>query len=268
MASPEAALGRPPRAAASATLGHRVLERVLAEGFVVGGVLLWWALSYGLPDFVMPSPWLVLKTLGRLFYDPAFLGHTVVSTVRVAAAVFLALVIGGGLALLPRAFPALDVIVHGRIKPFLNSFPSLGWAILAVIWFEISDFTVVFVQVMILIPFCLINIAEGLRELDQESLEMARSFTRSRTKVFVKVIVPMLVPFAVASVRISYGVAWKIALVAELFGADSGLGYLMLQAQTAADAATVFATCFSIVLIFIAGEMLVIDPLARIVQHK
>jgi NitT/TauT family transport system permease protein len=79
---------------------------------------------------------------------------------------------------------------------------------------------------------------------------------------------PMLVPYAVAAARISYGVAWKIALVAELFGADSGLGYLMLQAQTAADAATVFATCFSIVLIFIAGEKLVIDPLARIVQHK
>ncbi|MGE5148357.1 MAG: hypothetical protein ACM3N5_16510, partial [Candidatus Eiseniibacteriota bacterium] len=142
MASPEAALTRPPRAAAPARpLGHRVLERVLAEGLVVAGVLLWWGLSYGLPDFVMPGPWLVLKTLARLFYDPAFLGHTVVSTLRVAAAVFLALVLGGGLALLPRAFPVLDVVVHGRIKPFLNSFPSLGWAILAVIWFEISDFT-------------------------------------------------------------------------------------------------------------------------------
>lgn len=267
MASPDAALPRH-RTVAETGLGHRVLERVLAEGLVVAGVLLWWAASAGLPDFVMPSPWLVLKTLGRLFYDPAFLGHTVVSTVRVGAAVALALVIGGALALLPRAFPVLEIVVHGRIKPFLNSFPSLGWAILAVIWFEISNFTVVFVQVMILIPFCLINIAEGLRELDQEAIEMARSFTRSRGKVFVKVIMPMLVPYAVAAARISYGVAWKIALVAELFGADSGLGYLMLQAQTAADAATVFATCFSIVLIFIAGEKLLIDPLARIVQHK
>jgi NitT/TauT family transport system permease protein len=267
MNSPDAAL--PARRAAPRTgLGYRVLEHVLAEGLVVAGILLWWAASYGLPDFVMPSPWSVAKTLARLFYDPSFLGHTVISTVRVAAAVFLALVIGSALALLPRVAPVLDVVVHGRIKPFLNSFPSLGWAILAVIWFEISDFTVVFVQVMILIPFCLINIAEGLRELDQEALEMARSFTRSRAKVFVKVIVPMLVPYAVSAVRISYGVAWKIALVAELFGADSGLGYLMLQAQTAADAATVFATCFSIVVIFIAGEKLVIDPLARIVQHK
>ena len=267
MASPDLAL-QERRAAPEARLGHRVLERVLAEGLVLGGVALWWALSYDLPDFIMPSPLLVLETLARLFYDPAFLNHTLISTVRVAAAVVLALLIGGGLALLPRAVPALEIVVHGRIKPFLNSFPSLGWAILAVIWFEISDFTVIFVQVMILIPFCLINIAEGLRELDQEALEMARSFTRSRIKVFLKVIMPMLVPYTVAAARISYGVAWKIALVAELFGADSGLGYLMLQAQTAADAATVFAACFRIVIIFIAGEKLVIDQLARIVQHK
>lgn len=267
MASPETAIAAT-RAPAAPGRGYRVLERMLAEGLVVAGVLLWWLASTGLPDFVMPSPWLVAKTLGRLFYDPAFLGHTVVSTVRVAVAVVVALVIGGGLALLPRFWPILGVIVHERIKPFLNSFPSLGWAILAVIWFEISDFTVIFVQVMILIPFCLINVAEGLRELDQEALEMARSFTRSRAKVFLKVILPMLVPYAVAAARISYGVAWKIALVAELFGADSGLGYLMLQAQTAADAATVFATCFSIVIIFIAGEKLVIDPLARMIQHK
>ena len=268
MASPEAALTQRRAASGGGGVAFRLAERALAEGAVLGGVALWWALSYDLPDFIMPSPLLVLETLARLFYDPAFLGHTVISTVRVAAAVVVALLIGGGLALLPRSVPALEIVVHGRIKPLLNSFPSLGWAILAVIWFEISDFTVIFVQVMILIPFCLINIAEGLRELDQEVLEMARSFTRSRVKTFLKITMPMLVPYTVAAARISYGVAWKIALVAELFGADSGLGYLMLQAQTAADAATVFATCFSIVLIFIAGEKLVINPLARIVQHK
>ena len=44
-----------------------------------------------------------------------------------------------------------------------------------------------------------------------------------------------------------------IALVAELFGTESGLGFLLQQAQSAADAATVFATCLAIVL-FLIGE--------------
>jgi NitT/TauT family transport system permease protein/sulfonate transport system permease protein len=71
-----------------------------------------------------------------------------------------------------------------------------------------------------------------------------------------------------SAVRIAYGVGWKIALIAELFGVSSGLGYLMLKAQIVSDAATVYATCFAIVLLFLAGEKLVIDPLSRLVAYK
>lgn len=71
-----------------------------------------------------------------------------------------------------------------------------------------------------------------------------------------------------AAIRIAYGVAWKIALVAELFGVSTGLGYLMLKAEIVSDAATVYATCFAIVLLFLAGEKLVLDPLSRLVAYK
>ena len=56
---------------------------------------------------------------------------------------------------------------------------------------------------------------------------------------------------------------WKIALVSELFGAQSGLGYLMLQAQAIGDVVTVVATCLIIVLLFTLGEVLIINPIAR-----
>ena len=56
--------------------------------------------------------------------------------------------------------------------------------------------------------------------------------------------------------------------VAELLGAPSGLGYLMLRAQTAADSATFLAICFVIVLIFVLGERLVIVPLERRFQRR
>ncbi len=42
----------------------------------------------------------------------------------------------------------------------------------------------------------------------------------------------------------------------------------MLRALTAADVVTLFAACFAIVLIFIAGEKLVIDPLSRRFQVR
>ncbi len=154
-------------------------------------------------------------------------------------------------------------VVDARIKPVLNSFPSIGWAILAAIWFDPGDFGVIFVEVAILIPFCLINIAEGLRNVDRELIEMGRSFTRRRARILWRLTLPLLVPYGLSATRIAYGIAWKIALVAELLGAPSGIGYVMLRAQTAADTTTFLATCFAIVLIFIAGERLVIVPLER-----
>jgi NitT/TauT family transport system permease protein len=63
--------------------------------------------------------------------------------------------------------------------------------------------------------------------------------------------------------RTTYGIGWKIALVSEFTGVETGLGYLMLTAQAASNVAMVLATCFVIVAAFIAGEKLLIDPLAR-----
>jgi ABC-type glycerol-3-phosphate transport system permease component len=80
---------------------------------------------------------------------------------------------------------------------------------------------------MVLVPFAIINMREGLANLDGEMIEMAKSFTRSRARRFFKVILPLLYPFIFATIRISFGVAWKVALTAELFGGNTGLGYLL-----------------------------------------
>ena len=258
-----------PRAAAAPAvpLRRRVLSHVLADGLVAAVVLGWWAMAKSLPANILPTPAAVAEQVWLLFTDRVYLGHTAVSVMRVLLSVTLALLLGGLIAFWPLGQPWARAIVHERIKPFFNSFPSIGWAILAVIWFRVSDFTAIFVQVAILIPFCLINISAGLKELDREALEMARSFTRSRWKVLVKITLPLLLPYIVGALRIAYGVAWKIALVSELFGTGSGIGYLMGEAQQSAKPALLYACCFAIVLIFFAGEKLVLDPLSRRVRR-
>ena len=226
-------------------------------------VVAWWLAARGLPEFILPGPLQVLRRLVELFLTPEFLWQVFTSAWRVLVSIAAALLIGGGLAFLAWGVPWLEGVVDGRIKPVLNSFPSIGWAILAAIWFEPGDFGVVFVEVAILIPFCLINIAEGLRNIDRESMEMGRSFTRHRMRILWRLTLPLLVPYGLSATRIAYGIARKIALVAELLGAPSGLGYLMLRAQIAADSPTFLAICFAIVLLFVAGERLVIVPLER-----
>lgn len=240
-----------------------VAERLIGEGVLVLAVVGWWALARHLPEFILPGPVAVAQRLLVLFVSPDFLANLLVSAWRVLVSIAAALLIGGGLAFLAHGVPWMAAVVDERIKPVLNAFPSIGWAILAAIWFEPGDLSVIFVEVMILIPFCLINLAEGLRNIDREVMEMGQSFTRHRARILWRLTLPLLAPYALSATRIAYGVAWKIALVAELLGAPSGLGYLMLRAQTAADSTTFLATCFVIVLIFVLGERLVIVPLER-----
>jgi NitT/TauT family transport system permease protein len=241
----------------------RIAGRLIGEGLVVTALVGWWLAARGLPEFILPGPLVTGERLVDLFITPQFLQHTFASSWRVVASVVLALLIGGGLAFAAVAAPVLDVVVNERIKPVLNSFPSIGWAILAAIWFEPGDFGVVFVEVAILTPFCLINIAEGLRHIDREVMEMGRSFTRRPGRILWRLTLPLLVPYLLSATRIAYGIGWKIALVSELLGAPTGLGYLMLRAQTAADSSTFMATCFAIVVMFVAGERLVLIPLER-----
>lgn len=244
-------------------LPKRSLGLWVADALVVASLAAWAAGASKLPAFVLPGPLSVARRLMELFTQPAFLEHTLASTWRVVLSVGLALVIGASLALAARAMPALDGIISGLIQPFFNAFPSIGWAILAAIWFRPGHLSIIFVQVAVLIPFCLINIAEGLRQVDREMLEMATSFTRRRARILLRVGFPLLLPYVIGALRIAYGVGWKIGLVAELLGSTSGLGYLMLRAQGSADMVTVVAACLSIVVLFWLGERLIIDPLAR-----
>jgi len=248
---------------AEQTSTERVAARLIGEGVVVLALLAWWLSARHLPEFILPGPVAVGRRLVELAVTPEFLWNVLVSSWRVLVAIAAALFIGGALALLAYGVPWLADIVDARIAPVLNSFPSIGWAILAAIWFDPGDFGVIFVEVAILIPFCLINIAEGLRNIDRELMEMGQSFTRHRARILFRLTLPLLVPYGLSATRIAYGIAWKIALVAELLGAPSGIGYLMLRAQTAADSTTFLATCFVIVLLFVAGERLVIVPLER-----
>jgi len=244
-------------------LAASLTERAIGEGLPLAFLLLWWLTARSLPSFILPGPIETGQTLLQLFIDPAFVGDTLISLARVVASVILAVLLGGALAGLARYVPGTAYAVQRRVLPVLNSFPSVGWAILATFWFRPDNASVIFVETLILIPFCAIALMQGIADMDRELLEMGASFSRSGFKIAWKIALPMLLPYVMSSVRIAYGVGWKIALVSELFGVDHGLGYLMLRAEVIGNTAMVFASCFAIVIIFVAGEKLIIDPLAR-----
>ena len=67
--------------------------------------------------------------------------------------------------------------VDQRLTPFLNSFSGVGWLFIAILWFGINSFTVIFAVTMVLVPFAIINLRTGLTEMDAEILELGTSLT-------------------------------------------------------------------------------------------
>jgi len=244
------------------------VQRLVADGFIILALAGWYFYSKFVPEFIIPNPLNVLRITGELFYSPRYMWNTYTSFFRVVLSVALSLGISGVIVCAGWYVRPLRLLVANRIIPILNAFPSLGWAILAVIWFGVNTISVLFVEVAILLPFAMINLWEGVKALDAETLEMARSFTKGRWNILYRITLPLLFPFIFSAVRMSYGVAWKVALIAELFGAEVGLGHLLNIASQNFDTALVFAVIVTLIILVIGVERLVFDPIEKRAQRQ
>ena len=242
--------------------------RLVAHLFTLACLAAWQAASLVAPSYLLPGPVAVARRLVRFVTSERDLGHLGASLYHVAAAITISFVIGSLLAFLPYYFPVLRVAIERRIGPFLNSFSAIGWTLLSIMWFGVTSLTVIFAISAVLVPFALVNMAAGLTDIDGEALEMARSFTRSRARTFVRVIVPSLYPFIFATLRIMFGVAWKVTLTAELFGGNAGLGYMINMARQDFDTATIFAAIILIIGFVHGMDRYVLGPLQASVSRQ
>lgn len=183
------------------------------------------------------------------------------SLTHILTAIIISFVIGLLLALLPFYLSITKTAIDLRLTPFLNSYSGIGWTLLAVLWFGINDLTVIFAITMVLIPFTIINIREGLIQLNTETIEMSKSFSRSKLKTLRLIILPSLYPYLFASIRISFGVSWKVALTAELFGGNKGLGYLLNLARQDFDTPLILVVILIIVIFVYSIERFIFKPI-------
>lgn len=245
-------------------------RRTRLAGHIFTGLALavWAAYGLSVESYLMPGPVSVVVRLGEFFTDIHSAKHVLVTIGHILGAVAVSFVIGSACALLAYYLPVTGLMIHGRLSPFLNSFSGIGWTLLAIVWFGINDITVVFAISMVLVPFAIINMREGLDSLDRELLEMGQSFTRRGWRRFRRIVVPSLYPFIFATLRISFGVAWKVALTAELFGGNAGLGYLLNLARQDFDMPLILGVIVIIIVFVYATDRLVFAPIqTRLARH-
>jgi ABC-type nitrate/sulfonate/bicarbonate transport system permease component len=234
---------------------------VATVAFLVAVLAVWQVYSLFVPPIQIPSPLRVASRFATMWSDPGFLTYAGYTFLHVLVSVVLAFVLALVIALLCYFFPVLDLAVYGRLAPFMNSCPGIGWAFLALIWFGINSQAVIFSATAAMLPLALINIGTGLRELSREAIEMSVSFTRAPLRQVRLVILPMLFPYLFAARRLCFGVSFQIVVIVELLCGAKGLGSIINFARSRYWTDMIFAVAILILLVVFLVDRLVLARL-------
>lgn len=241
----------------------RMTPSLSAHIFTIVVLAAWGSASIALPPYVLPSPFSVATCIFDLVTRPEYIRHGLYSLFHALTALTVAFLTGLALATTAHYVRTTRLLIHERVNRLMNSFSALGWIFLGIIWFGVNDFTVIFAMTVVVLPLVVVNLREGFLQLDQEIVEMARSFGRFPFRLYIKITLPLLRPYIAATLRIGYGVAWIISLTAELFAGGSGYGYILNRARMEFRLDMIFAIIFVIIFIVYTTERLVWIPLQK-----
>jgi NitT/TauT family transport system permease protein len=139
--------------------------------------------------------------------------------------------------------------------------------VLAMIWFGMGDRTVVFTVVVASFLIVFIGALQGMRTLDNDLKETARSFNAPLLMRLTDVYFPHVFAFIFPAWISALGMSWKIVVMAELLAANDGIGAALAIARTRLDTATAMALIVIMVALLLMIEYLLMEPLKREVER-
>jgi NitT/TauT family transport system permease protein len=147
-----------------------------------------------------------------------------VSLERLSIGLLIAFAIGIPVGLLVGLSRAANWFLHDFVVVGL-AMPSLVWALIAAMWFGFGTTAPIVTVVLAAVTFVIINIAEGVRNVPRDLLDMSRAYAVNRRDAIRHVIFPSLMPFFFAALRYGLANAWKGLVLAELFASTNGAGW-------------------------------------------
>ncbi|MGW2724202.1 ABC transporter permease [Streptomyces sp. NPDC001492] len=179
---------------------------------------------------VLASPGRTAQVVGDLIGDGSLASALGTSLQRVAFGLLLGTAIGTGLALVSGLFRIGEDLVDAPVQ-MLRTVPFVGLIPLFIIWFGIGEAPkVAIITLGVTFPLYL-NVYAGIRGVDAQLIEAGESLGLSRWGLVRHVVLPGALPGALTGLRYSLGVAWLALVFAEQVNADSGIGFLMVQAR-------------------------------------
>jgi ABC-type nitrate/sulfonate/bicarbonate transport system permease component len=266
--APAAALdGAADVAAPARGLWARVEPTALGAGSIVLLLLVWQFFPYFFPlkagtklFFTVPSA--VAGTLWRMFATGFIWAPLGVSATAFGLGLGLAVLVGLPLGIVLGRSSVLNAMLDPFVTAF-NATPRLVFLPLLMLWLGIGLWSKVAIVFLGALFPLLINTYEGVRNADKLLINVVRAFGASEWDIARLVVVPNSLPFIVVGLRLAIGRAVLGVVVAEFFGAQAGLGVVMVRAASGFKVDVVFAG-----LIVFAGLSLLMTGLVRLLEER
>lgn len=231
------------------------MKAILKCGSILFGLAAWHFLATTIiadSSIIVPPLVVTVKGYEMLFQTAELYPHLYASSWIFFYGFLFAILVGVPLGFLM----ALSPLVRDYVNPWMTilyTTPRIAFAPVLLLWFGIgawSKVTIVFLGCVFPI---LINSYYGMRVVNREFVDLARSFRLSRWALFSKILLPASVPFILAGLRLAVGRGLTGVAIAEWFGATEGLGYLIFFAGQTLNIPTLFVGISAFGLLGILG---------------
>jgi NitT/TauT family transport system permease protein len=196
---------------------------LLVAGWVVL-LIIWQVAAYYLPFGTLPNPLEVSAEMWEIVASGALFSDFLASVLKTFAGFGVAVLIGAPVGYLMGRFNYWRAFFHDGVT-VAGTIPALTYAVLSLIIFGLSNLGPVLAVALVSTPYVALNVAEGIRGVDQSLVKMSQAFGRTPQQIRREVFLPTIVPYLFAAVRMSFAVAWKVEALTEVFGGTNGVGF-------------------------------------------
>lgn len=202
---------------------------------VIGAVAffgIWEAGHYATPESgqrFLPAVEEVLGRLRYLFAEKNFLGDVLISCMRIFGSFFVASSVAIPLGILMGCFGNFKALVNPTVSGW-RYLPAASFIPLLLVWFGPSETAKMGLLFLGVVFFLVAMVLDNTEAVQRELIEAALTMGASRKRIVIEVVLPAAAPAIIDSMRTMIAVGWTYLVIAEIVGAQAGIGAVMMRA--------------------------------------
>lgn len=243
---------------------HLLTDFLLSVILPVLILILWeWGVRCGkINGNVIPPPTKLLSTFSQLVASGKLIQGLMISFRRVLEGFAIASVVGISVGFFMGLFAAVNRMLSSIIN-ILRPIPVIALIPIFIIILGVGEAANLSIIIIGAVWPILLNTVAGVLSVDQKLVEVAYVYGLSRKKIIFQILLPSALNHILTGLRLGIGGAWVSVVAAEMIGATSGIGYMIMFAKSLAQAANMY------VLVLVIGVIgFLVDRILLLVQER